>query len=315
MQRYLGSLKNSPVLISLIITTRSGRGRELSRLLESLRASGDRNLEVILVSQDCAASVTPILDQYRDCFLIKHVQHRRCGISTARNVALKYCAGGIIGFPDDDCWYPQDTLPKIRGHFQGSPNAAFVCASVIDPIRQLPFGHRRISKRKAPIRAANAFRLPISVGIFFHARQMKELPQFDDRFGAGEQWGSGEDTDLILSFLRAGYQGSFLPNVVVYHEINYEGTDVKAVEKAFNYARGFGALTAKSIYLRGQRAMGWVYIEAVTRTSARALLSVLALNPRYCRLNAARVRGMVKGFAEGMSLYGHSKGEPIADRY
>jgi glycosyltransferase involved in cell wall biosynthesis len=292
------------VLISLIVTTRQGRTLEISRLFESLRESSDQSFEVILVTQDCAAAVTPIINEYQGVFVIRHLQRESCSVSAARETALQHCSGEIIGFPDDDCWYAEDTLGKISAYFQKTPNIAFVCALVMDPIRRFPFGHRRTSRGSVPINVSNAFRLPVSVGTFVDARQAKELLHFDQRFGAGAKWGSGEETDLILSLLRSGLRGVFTPDVVVYHEINYEGTDPGSIEKAFRYARGFGALTAKSICLRKQYGMCWVYIDALARTCARAALSGVGLNLGNCKLNIARVSGMLRGFMEGIRLYG-----------
>lgn len=291
------------MLTSLIVTTREGRTEKLNRLLSSLSESTNKSFEVVVLSQNCSRLVAPLLQEYQGKFCIKHIPHTRCGISEARNVGLRHSAGRILGFPDDDCWYAADTLSKIIEHFTAHPEETFVCTAVIDPIRHLPFGHKRTSKNNANISVINAFTFPISVGIFINRTLIEGAIAFDEQFGIGTKWGSGEETDLILSLLLVGHKGAFLPDITVYHEINYDRPDLFPITKVFDYSRGFGAVIAKSVVRRKQFAASCIYADLWARATLRFILACVTFKSSSYLFHLNRIKGMLIGLLEGARYY------------
>jgi glycosyltransferase involved in cell wall biosynthesis len=291
------------LLVSLIVTTRGDRVDRLERLLESLRDGDYKLFEVVVVSQDCSNLIAPLLREYQDSCRIKHLSHTRCSLSTARNIGLQSSAGRILGFPDDDCWYAADTLCGVTECFLADPEKAFVCTSVVDPLRRLPFGHKRVSKRSVGISVVNAFTFPISVGIFLNRLLIDSPLAFDERLGIGTSWGSGEETDLILSLLLDGNKGIFQPAITVYHEINYDREALFPVSKMFDYSRGFGAVIAKSIVRRKQYATSLVYLDLLARAVIRLALACVTFQKSSFSYQLFRAKGMLTGLFEGARYY------------
>lgn len=291
------------MLVSLIVTTREDRVDRLERLLQSLSEGFYKLFEVVVVSQDCSNRIAPLLREYQDSCCIKHLPNTRCSLSTARNIGLQSCAGRILGFPDDDCWYPTDTLSRVTDCFLADPDKAFVCTSVVDPLRRLPFSHRRNSKHSVRISVANAFTFPISVGIFINRLLIESPFSFDERLGIGTDWGSGEETDLILSLLLDGHKGVFQPAITVYHEINYDREALFPFSKMFDYSRGFGAVIAKSIVRRKQYAASWVYLDLLARAMIRLALACVTFQKSSFSYQLFRTKGMLTGLFEGARYY------------
>ena len=63
-----------------------------------------------------------ILKRYEKLFDIKYVKSDEKGLSLNRNKGLILRNGEIVGFPDDDCEYDDDTLEKVVSFFERKKN-------------------------------------------------------------------------------------------------------------------------------------------------------------------------------------------------
>ena len=104
--------------VSLIVATLN-RVAELERLLASLDGQTVEHFEVIIVDQNPDDRLAGTLARHPKLNLV----HLRCrpGASRARNVGLRAARGNIIGFPDDDCWYPENVLKVVTEWFASHP--------------------------------------------------------------------------------------------------------------------------------------------------------------------------------------------------
>jgi glycosyltransferase involved in cell wall biosynthesis len=89
---------------SLVLAT-VGRTQEVARFLDSLARQTYRDFELIVVDQNPDDRLVELLRPFELRFPIIHLRCER-GVSRARNLGPKYVSGDIVGFPDDDCWYP-----------------------------------------------------------------------------------------------------------------------------------------------------------------------------------------------------------------
>jgi len=72
-----------------------------------------------------------------------------------------------------------------------------------------------------------------------------EIVLFDENLGVGSVFGSGEETDYVLTLLHKGYKGRYFANDIIFHPAkkgNYSD-----LERAYKYALGFGALVKKEV--------------------------------------------------------------------
>ena len=92
--------------VSLIVTG-DKRVEELKRFFVSLCDLDNAcNVSVVFINQ---GNYDPRVEM---CFLngpnITIIHTSRCSLSSARNIGLKHVGDAdIVGFPDDDCWYPK----------------------------------------------------------------------------------------------------------------------------------------------------------------------------------------------------------------
>lgn len=107
---------------SLIVAT-VGRTSELHRLLTSLDDQTYKNFELIVVDQNLDDRLENVIASFCDRLTIIHLTSP-LGVSRARNAGIQKITGDIVGFPDDDCWYPHDLLQNVirlleQGHCDG----------------------------------------------------------------------------------------------------------------------------------------------------------------------------------------------------
>src|SRR4051812_15522441 len=102
-------------LISLILGTK-GRTDELRRFLHSLSSQTSGRVELIIVDQNEDDRVHQVLRSVPVDIPTSIIQSKP-GLSRARNIGLRHANGSIIGFPDDDCWYPPDLLGRVLKAF------------------------------------------------------------------------------------------------------------------------------------------------------------------------------------------------------
>lgn len=151
-----------------------------------------------------------------------------------------------MAFPDDDCWYSEGLLLKIKIFFEKNPNVDFLCTRVFDPYTKRVLGLRPLTNKS--IRFSNIFRLPISVGIFVRSECVLDNNLFfDESIGIGSGIQSGEETKFVSKMLLIGLKGIYIGGLDVYHEVSDSNLDLI---KEFEYAKGSGILL-KEIFKEG----------------------------------------------------------------
>ena len=277
------------MLISLVLCT-VGRVDEVEHFLQSLLNQIDPgSFEIILVDQNEDTRLEKILDCYRQKLKIKVVGSAR-GLSRARNVGLKHCEGNIIGFPDDDCLYPVETLKRVREAFKEHPEANILTGRTSNE-----FGaeERRWSRRKKWLTEISVWRHAISFSIFVKGPSKALSEGFNESLGvgAGTPWGAGEETDLLLRSIAAGEKIIYEPNLVIYHPIKIGGSvSDEQLARALNYSRGVGRV----IKLNGCSKIR--FFLSLLKSAALIVLFLIKRNARKKQLNQNILRGKIEGY-------------------
>src|SRR5215218_759571 len=151
---------------SLVLAT-VGRTDELRRFLAHLDTQTHREFELVVVDQNKDERLKPILEPYRGKFPILHLPSEQ-GLSRARNVGIEHARGDVIGFPDDDCWYPPDLLAYIATFLERHPEVGGINGRMADgPVgdsdgrvgkRNRAVGTPRFEKRAGSLTKVNAWR-------------------------------------------------------------------------------------------------------------------------------------------------------------
>ncbi len=230
--------------ISLILTG-GNRQLELDRFFESILNARLEGFSVELIFVNQTAYSPPGSALLRSGIMFTEINSGRLGLSAARNLGLSVSTGDIIGFPDDDCWYPSDLLLRVSELFARETNTDLLCCNVFDPVRKISYGRRPLGIT-VKVSYYNLFRLPISVGIFVRRSAVEKAGfYFNELFGVGATLGSGEETELVFRLLKSGANAKYIGKIQVYHPVpTYQHSDVS---KHFSYSIGYGFLVARIV--------------------------------------------------------------------
>jgi len=228
-------------MVSLIVATRY-RTAEVKKLLDSLAAQTCQEFEVIVVDQNDDERLVPVLEAYNPVLRIRHVRSNTSGKAAANNVGLRICDGGVVGFPDDDCWYAPNLLRRIVDGFDTHPewDGMTGCEAPSEEFVR----NDRFDQVSGRVVQGNIMRRHISFAAFFRTMALTGL-FYDERLGIGAEtiWGSGEETDFILRFLKRGCWVQYEPSLVVYHPDWGKGPyTLAAIAKARRYGMGMGRI-------------------------------------------------------------------------
>jgi glycosyltransferase involved in cell wall biosynthesis len=232
----VGTRKDSP-LISLILAT-IGRTVEVERFLNSLDRQSYRSFELIVVDQNPDDRLNPILSRFGKAFPILHLRSSP-GLSRARNFALPYIHGSIVGFPDDDCVYPANVLENVVQFFAHFPQYSGVSGRVRFFEGR---GLGRFSRHPGEINPYNIWFRVTSFTLFFRTELLRKTGGFDESLGVGSgtPWGSSEDIELPLRAMRKGERLYYNPEIVVEHPYQLSSDLKGSWRRGLNYGRGIG---------------------------------------------------------------------------
>lgn len=201
-------------MISMIVATLGERVDEINRLLKSLEEQKNNQFELIVVSQDNHESIENILKKYKLNY--KHIRIERKGLSLARNVGLNYANGDIITFSDDDCWYPTYAFEEINTVFKNN-ESDILCFNIFDPISNQMYKSYK-TEINNNLSEIDLCRIS-SIEIFIDLRKVRKVDMnFDERFGLGARFNSGEENILLSDLKTKRYSIKYIPKIIVYHQ-------------------------------------------------------------------------------------------------
>lgn len=271
-------------MLSLVQTSQNRR-KELKRFIASLNAQKGidfKDIQLIFVDQgdnkDIFGDINPVIN-------FKYIKAEPCSLSKARNIGLDFVKGEYIGFPDDDCWYEENTLCEVmhylvQGKYQGvtgkGTNEKGELTSKFPPIASVLTTTKRCSA--------------ISYTLFFVYK--KDL-FFDENIGVGSPYniGSGEETDYLLNLMeKYNYKVYYDPSIIVHHPTNaiYEWAVVK--RKTYSYARGGGYLMQKHSF-----PLSYVIMQFL-RPSIGMIVHLLRMDRKACMQSYYNLKGRIEGY-------------------
>jgi len=292
------------MIFSLVVPT-IGRVRELESFLASvqdqkLRSFALSDIEVIVVDQNGDGRLDTLTAKFRTKFDLKHLKIKPKGLSNARNAGMALAGGDIIAFPDDDCFYDLDALEKVYEFFGKNENRSGLFIRAMDPQTREDFlKYPKAGKIIRSLGDPDVF-LGISISQFYPKEAVRATGPFDERFGIGGIWGSGEETDYAIRVLEKGFPIQFEPEIVVYHEkINPLASKNIPEDKVRAYSKGFGAMCRK------HGLSSYLFLKVVKQLVG-SFLYALALDfkrSRICWITAgSRLRGYRSYRDEGVSF-------------
>lgn len=270
---------------SLVMATR-GRDREIAAFLDSVLAQGNAAAEVIIVDQNEDDRVARAIAPYAERLPIRHLRTGRAHANHARNMGLCEAEGDIVGFPDDDCTYPEGLLAQVAAAFAADPALAVLTGPAASPTGGLGSGRWRASG--GAIDARNVWTSVIEFNLWLRRDVALALDGFDEAMGPGTPLGSAEGNDLVLRAIAAGHAARYDPALRVVHP-DKRLSDV-AVGRARLYGRGLG------FALRRHRVPAGAWLPFAVRPLGGVALSLARLRPAEAGYYAMTLLGRAEGF-------------------
>jgi len=280
---------NLPEVTAIVPTL--DRPQWLERSLAALAQASPGFAEVWVADQSAGEQGRTLCERFGARWL--HLDRR--GISRARNAAHAHVRTEWIAYPDDDAEVARDVIERLAAVLARQPEAAFVQARVVFP-DQRPMQPGMDERARARERPAETLRTTVSPGLFVRREWVDAVGGFDERFGVGAEFPSGEESDLLFRILAAGGRGVYEPALRVSHPDPFAIRDEAACRRRMSeYGVGLGALLAK----HAERESGSEFRKLHARLLRRALLgfTLMAATGRGAR--ARRYMAAWRGRREG----------------
>lgn len=235
-------------LVSVAILTWNRR-QQVFTAIESVLKQTYRSIELVVVdSGSTDGTVEAITTTYPWIKVIR--LHRNLGCPEGRNIALANCTGDILYALDDDGWLAENTLQVCVDRFNEHPLLAVVCCRVIPPgTVDRASGYDEV--RHTFDGGASAFR--------------KEILQTAG-FYPSDFFRQGEEGDLALRIIDAGYSILFCHEAIMFHET----VSVSRMNKLFWY---YGCRNELTTVLR-RYPWAWVVPIALQKIVAWTALGI-----------------------------------------
>ncbi|MEM8859809.1 MAG: glycosyltransferase, partial [Chloroflexota bacterium] len=234
--------------VSVVIPT-INRPQMLATCLRSLEKLNDKPLEIIVVDNDPATSISAeVVAQFPQ---VTYLAQPRTGASQARNLGVQHSSGEIVAFVDDDEEVHSDWLTHLIQAFN-RPEIACTTGLVL-PCAIETEAQDFFESRFSFVRG---YRPVVFAQTFFEQRQLGGVPVwdiggsgnmavrreiflrlggFDERLGGGHA-GCSEDTEFFYRLLNSGWEISYAPRAICFHDHRIDREGLK--RQIYSYMRG-----------------------------------------------------------------------------
>lgn len=275
--------------ISLLMPT-LGRVEEVKKLIDSLVNQNYKNFELIIIDQNKHNLIFELVKEFKELD-IKYIRSTRKGLSYNRNIGLRYCNGDIVTLTDDDAEYPEFLLEKINEEFKKNPEIDILTISTKE--KETNRTIHKSPNKDLVITNKNIFKTAISLTTFIKYKRITDI-YFDEELGVGAKFGSGEESDMLLSLLSKGYKGKYICNkeLVIYHPYKDE---VSNPERFYLYALGAGAVLKKEIILRKNNIYIYYFIKSLIKPLIGGIINIFnpIKNKKYMNIFYGRLKGFI----------------------
>jgi len=272
---------------SLVVATR-GRTSELARLVASIAVQRGADYELILVDQNEDDRLLPVIE---NSGIKEKIRHLKCrpGVSRARNMGMNHAQGEVIGFPDDDCWYPQGLLHDVAGWFATNESYDILTVNSLDEngVRS----SNRWFQDSCDLTLLNVYRTTVGYSIFVRGKGIAAGARYDEGIGPGADtpYLGGEDSDYVLLAMRAGARGRFEAKWHVGHPLKDIRNASVSKDRAYIYGQGMG-------YVQRKHRLVWLWAGLAAFDFGRAICAYVVGRRESAILWYWHGRGLLDGF-------------------
>ncbi len=276
-----------------IVTNSYHRGLPLvERSLSHSLALQNQVNEIIFIDQNDA----PLhLDEtIRKSERLTHLHYKVKCVSVARNKILEFIDNDTwLIFCDDDGYIDAEYITRLKNILQQHPELKVLAGSIIrdDTLDYYTPRH----KMGGSLKNFRHTKLLMGSNFVCHSSVFKKFNGFDETFGAGSGWGSGEETDFAWKCYFSNIPMEYFPELKVYHIKPYAGSLNDSIQKARRYGIGKGALVAKWLFNNKKYIVIFELLEMTAVPILQILKSVLTLQFRNSQIYINALYGRYLG--------------------
>jgi glycosyltransferase involved in cell wall biosynthesis len=287
-------------LVSVLVCTRN-RPESLLRTVQSILRDGAPDFELLVMDQSDGRESEQALAPFAEDDRFRYIRTRARGKGASLNEGLRLARGAVVACTDDDCVPPPDWPRAMATVMAAHPRAALVFCNVepqpYDRASGYVPAYERTADRELRALADAKEGIGLGAGMALRRTVILELGGFDETFGPGARFRSGDDWDLAVRVLLHGWQVYDTAAVSVLHYGFRTLADGR--EHAMRDWVAIGALCAKPL-----RAGYTAILPVATALFVReALWPPLRDILRFERPRGlARILGFARGFLEGLQI-------------
>lgn len=192
----------------------------MSEFLESLLHQNHNSFEVILGDGTPGDTLRPQLQQYLNNgkYPLTIVYEEYLSVSDGRNRAAEHAKGDYIIFLDSDCLIPEDYLNNIESHLRREPLDAFGGPDAAHS--DFTTLQKAISYSMTSIFTTGGIRGKKNHVGAYHPRgfNMGMKRSVFEAVGGYSEFRCGEDIELSIRIIKAGYKVGLIEDAYVYHK-------------------------------------------------------------------------------------------------
>ncbi len=292
---------NSTPSVAVIVSTRN-RGDRIVPTIKSILSNDYPNFQIIVVDQSKDDATERALRPFLDNACVKYVRSAKEGLSASRNVGIENTQSELIAITDDDCVLPTCWLNQLVKAFSIDHRIGLVFGNVLPADHDATEGFvpSHVCEASSLARGIREKHKVQGVGACMSVRRSlwHKLGGFDPMLGVGSPLRAGEETDLTIRALLAGYFVYQTPDVALVHHGFYTWQNGKAL--IYGYWYGTGAAFGKNFkchpwpmtYLLTGLAFRWLFVRSPVASS-------LGHQPhRWLRL-----KSFTTGFLDGVFVW------------
>jgi GT2 family glycosyltransferase len=282
-------------VVTVVIATRDRAARAVAAV-ESVVACEGPAFKLILVDQSADDRTAEAVRPWLQRAPVHYLRMDATGVSVARNLGAAHARTELVAFTDDDCTATPGWLTELTQAFATAPRIAAVFGNVL-PGRYDPASSFLISYRRQGTFLARTMRDKhriegIGGCMAWRRSAWSELGGFDEMLGPGSRFRSGEELDLVLRALQAGFLVYETDRAAVVHHGSRERSE--KARTAYAYLYGIGAVYSKHLKCRR-----WSVLAPLSHLARRWTFGNPVVDYGEAPPKRVRLRGFVDGFIAG----------------
>ncbi len=142
------------------------------------------------------------------------------GLSKSRNRAIEHAIAEIALIADDDVVFCEDFRKKIKAGFDQFPDADILTFKILTPSGE---SYKNYSSQAFKHSRSSIYKVS-SVEIVVRPKRIREAGlKFDERFGLGATYPSGEEMIFLNDALNKGLNIYYIPEFIICHPVESSG--------------------------------------------------------------------------------------------